>query len=87
VLGVIRTMPVDGCLLAATNRHLTRMVKHGEFRSDLYCRLKVFPITVPPLGERPGGIPILVRNILTRALAGTAATLNGEHASESTTIR
>jgi len=58
-LGGTRTIPIDVRLVAATNRNLTQMMRDKLFRSDLYYRLKVFPITIPPLRDRPDDIPAL----------------------------
>jgi formate hydrogenlyase transcriptional activator len=60
-LGSIQTKKVDVRLIAATNRNLENMINDREFRSDLYYRLNVFPIRIPPLRERPDDIPLLVR--------------------------
>jgi len=60
-LGSTRTQRVDVRVLAATNTSLTQMVAEKKFRSDLYYRLNVFPVLVPPLRERREDIPLLVR--------------------------
>ena len=61
-LGGTRTIPIDVRLVAATNRNLARMMADKLFRSDLYYRLKVFPITVPPLRDHSEDIPVLARH-------------------------
>jgi formate hydrogenlyase transcriptional activator len=60
-LGGTRTIKIDVRLVAATNRDLTQMISERQFRTDLYYRLSVFPVAIPPLRERVDDIPKLVR--------------------------
>jgi len=68
-LGGTKTIPIDVRLVAATNRNLTQMMGDKLFRSDLYYRLKVFPIQTPALRDHPEDIPVLVRHF-TKKYAG-----------------
>ena len=61
-LGGTKTIPIDVRLVAATNRNLTQMMGDKLFRSDLYYRLKVFPVNTPPLRDHPEDIPVLARH-------------------------
>jgi formate hydrogenlyase transcriptional activator len=64
-VGGTRTIPVNVRLVAATNRDLAKMAQEGQFRSDLYYRLRVFPLTIPALRDRREDIPQLVRYFVT----------------------
>ena len=74
-LGGTRTIPIDVRLVAATNRNLTQMMEKKLFRSDLYYRLKVFPITTPPLRDRPEDIPELARHFTKKYAAKMGRTI------------
>jgi len=63
-LGAVRPVPVDLRVLASTHRDLREMVRAGTFREDLYFRLAVVPISLPPLRERHGDVPLLAGHLL-----------------------
>src|SRR5690606_24956473 len=65
-LGGTESIPVDVRIVAATHRDLLRRIEEGLFREDLYYRLNVFPIEIPPLRERPEDVPPLVQEMIAR---------------------
>jgi len=65
-VGGTDTIKVDVRLVSATNRNLEKMIEDGEFREDLYYRLNVFPINLPPLRERHGDVPLLAQHFVTK---------------------
>jgi formate hydrogenlyase transcriptional activator len=75
-LGSSRTSRVNVRVVSATNRDLAAMVKAREFRADLYYRLNVFPISLPPLRERSEDIPELVRHFVSRFALGMGKTVD-----------
>ncbi len=70
-VGGTQSIPVDFRCVAATHRNLEEMVREGRFRADLFYRLNVFPITVPPLRERREDIPLLVHHFMEKYSAAT----------------
>jgi formate hydrogenlyase transcriptional activator len=75
-LGNTRTQRVDVRIVAATHRDLEGMILEKQFRSDLYYRLNVFPVHVPPLRERPEDIPLLVQHFVQQATRRMRKTIN-----------
>jgi transcriptional regulator of aroF, aroG, tyrA and aromatic amino acid transport len=68
-IGGVREIPVNARIITATSRPVEEMIRTGEFREDLYYRINVIPIHVPPLRERPEDIPLLAAHFLSQAAA------------------
>jgi DNA-binding NtrC family response regulator len=75
-IGSEQSRPIDVRIIAATNRDLKQMVADGRFREDLFFRLSMFQIHVPPLRERQGDIRALIQHVLERDRAGKAYELD-----------
>jgi DNA-binding NtrC family response regulator len=76
-IGAKRPVKVDVRFISATNKNLIELVKQGRFREDLYYRLNVFPVTIPPLRSRRDDIPDLVRRFLARFAAEEGKRIRG----------
>ena len=79
-LGSAKTVNVDVRVIAATNKNLEAEIEKGNFREDLYFRLAVIPIYVPPLRERPEDIPLLIKHFLNQLGAREQPAAQADHA-------
>jgi Nif-specific regulatory protein len=76
-VGGSETIRVDVRVVSATNRNLEEMIESGDFREDLYYRLNVFPVHLPPLRERHGDLPLLVNHFISKFAAGANKQVEG----------
>jgi DNA-binding NtrC family response regulator len=76
-VGGVDTVKVDVRLISATHRDLERLITEGKFREDLYYRLNVFPITMPPLRDRPGDIALLVEHFMQKFAQSSGKVVTG----------
>jgi len=76
-VGDYRPIPIDVRVIAATHRDLRARIRDGSFREDLFYRLNVIPIFIPPLRERPGDIPLLIGHLISQTAAGTGKPITG----------
>src|SRR3954465_15442372 len=76
-VGGTETVKVDVRVVSATHRDLEQLIAAGEFREDLYYRLNVFPITLPPLRDRPGDIPLLCEHFIQKFAQSTGKAVRG----------
>jgi Nif-specific regulatory protein len=79
-VGGVETVQVDVRVISATHRDLEALINDGKFREDLYYRLNVFPITMPPLRDRPGDIPLLVEHFVQKFSQTTGKLVRGADA-------
>jgi DNA-binding NtrC family response regulator len=76
-VGGVETVKVDVRVISATHRDLESLIAEGKFREDLYYRLNVFPITLPPLRERTSDIPLLVEHFIQKFSQSTGKPVRG----------